>query len=171
MKITSAILNQRNYLIFTWKQRTTYLRPDTYAGKNSGGSFKIMASLVSGPGHQRIFEHLQRFLKKIGKYSVFSPILTKIQNRKIFARLDENHNCWGNFENIFWWKFNRKLNYYLFFGKYFAKNKAFWNNIIFLQQFFPVRGVWAPLTPAYAAAWALVMQYQIHYYILDGLRL
>ena len=33
-----------------------------------------------------------------------------------------------------------KLNFYLFLGKVVAKNRAFGNNINFLQQFFPVRG-------------------------------
>ena len=33
-----------------------------------------------------------------------------------------------------------KLNFNLFLGKVVAKNRAFRNNIIFLQQFFPVRG-------------------------------
>ena len=32
------------------------------------------------------------------------------------------------------------LNFYLFLGKDVAKNRAFGNNIIFLQEFFPVRG-------------------------------
>ena len=52
---------------------------------------------------------------------------------------------------IFWSKFNRKINFCLFLGKFVAKNRAFGNNIIFLQQFFPVGGGgWHPLrTPLY----------------------
>ena len=44
-----------------------------------------------------------------------------------------------------------KLNFYQFLGKVVAKNRAFGNNIIFLQQSFPVRGgVEPPNPPAYA---------------------
>ena len=32
------------------------------------------------------------------------------------------------------------LNFYLFLGKFVAKNRAIGNNIIFLQQYFPVGG-------------------------------
>ena len=62
--------------------------------------------------------------------------------RYFFARLDEKQ-LWGNFEKIqeiFDENSIEKLNFYLFFGKSVAKNRAFGNNIIFLQQFFPVRG-------------------------------
>ena len=33
-----------------------------------------------------------------------------------------------------------KLNFYLFLGKVVAKNRAFGNTVVFLQQFFQVRG-------------------------------
>ena len=55
----------------------------------------------------------------------------------------KNTICWGNFEKIlklFDENSIEKLNLYLFFVKYVAKNRNFGNNIIFLQQFFPVRG-------------------------------
>ena len=50
---------------------------------------------------------------------------------------------WGNFEKmlkIFDENSIEKLNFYLFLGKVVAKNRAFGNSIIFLQQIFPVRG-------------------------------
>ena len=46
---------------------------------------------------------------------------------------------WENFEN-FWWKFNRKIEFLASFGKVVAKNRAFGNNTIFLEQFFRFRG-------------------------------
>ena len=63
--------------------------------------------------------------------------------RLFFARLDENYKLFGNFEKtleIFDENSIEKLNFYLFLEKVVAKNRAFGNNIIFLQQFFPVRG-------------------------------
>ena len=46
---------------------------------------------------------------------------------------------WENFEN-FWYKFNRNIEFLATLGKVVAKNRAFGNNIIFLQQFFQFRG-------------------------------
>ena len=59
----------------------------------------------------------------------------------------KNTIVWGNFEKIL--KIldensMEKLNFYLVFGNFVAKNRNFGNNIIFLQQSFPVRGVWTP---------------------------
>ena len=53
-----------------------------------------------------------------------------------------------------------KWNFYLFLGKFVAKNRNFGNNIIFLQQFFPVRGggVEPPLTPLRTPLMGLVQQ-------------
>ena len=75
--------------------------------------------------------------------------------RYFFARLGEKHKLLRNFEKIleiFDDNSIEKLNFYLFLGKVVAKNRALGNNIIFLQQFFPVRGgVQTPLPPpAYA---------------------
>ena len=83
--------------------------------------------------------------------------------RSFFARLDENYKLLGNFGNIweiFYEDSIEKLNFYLFLGKVVAKNRAFGNNIIFLQYFFPVRrggGVETPPTthPADAPVWAI----------------
>ena len=63
---------------------------------------------------------------------------------------------WENFE-IFWWKFYRKIEFFifiLFFRKFVTKNRAFGNNTIFLQQFFRFRGGgnFPPFPPGYALA-------------------
>ena len=62
--------------------------------------------------------------------------------RYFFARLDEKHKLLGNFEKILEIfdenSIEMKLNQ--FWRKAVAKNRAFENNIIFIQQFFPVRG-------------------------------
>ena len=53
----------------------------------------------------------------------------------------------GNFENIlkiFDENSIDKLNFYLFLGKFVDKNRAFGNNIIFLQQFFRLGGLNPP---------------------------
>ena len=63
--------------------------------------------------------------------------------RYFFARLDEKHKLLGNFEKIleiFDENSIEKLNFYLFLGKVVAKNRAFGNNIIFLQHFFRLGG-------------------------------
>ena len=58
----------------------------------------------------------------MAKNAVFSPILQKNFKtmRSIFARLDEKHNCLGNFEKflkIFDENSMEKLNFSLFSGK------------------------------------------------------
>ena len=66
-----------------------------------------------------------------------------------------NTICWGNFEKtlkLFDENSIVKLNLYLFFGKFVAKNRNFGNNIIFLQQFFSGSGGFKPPTPPPAYA-------------------
>ena len=74
--------------------------------------------------------------------------------RSFFARLDEKHKFLRIFENIleiFDENSIEKSNFNLFLGKPVATNRAFGNNIIFLQQFLQVGGGSNPLTPpAYA---------------------
>ena len=75
--------------------------------------------------------------------------------RSFFARLKENYKLLGNFEKIlemFDENSIEKLNY-LFLGKVVAKNRAFGNNIIFLQQFFPVGGGVEPPNPPCVRHW------------------
>ena len=62
--------------------------------------------------------------------------------RYLFTNLDENYKLLRNLAKtfeIFDENSIEKLNFYLFLGKPDAKNRAFVNNIIFLQEFFPVR--------------------------------
>ena len=57
--------------------------------------------------------------------------------------MDEKRKLLGNFEKIlenFDENSIEKLNFYFYFGKFVTKNRAFGNNTIFLQQFFPVSG-------------------------------
>ena len=92
---------------------------------------------------------------------ILASIAQKLQNQCIkFSRVwTKNTICWGNFEKIlklFDENSIEKLNLYLFFGKFVAKNRNFGNNIIFLQQFFPVRGGGSnPQTPPPAYATGL----------------
>ena len=86
--------------------------------------------------------YFRLFCKEISRPCVkFSRVWTK------------NTTVWGKFQKIL--KFfdensMEKLNFYLFLGKFVAKNRNFGNNIIFLQQFFSGSG-WGsnppPLTP------------------------
>ena len=68
--------------------------------------------------------------------------------------MEESYKLLGNFEKIleiFDENSIEKLNFYQFLGKVVAKNRAFGDNIVFLQQFFPVRGG-GGLTPPSAYA-------------------
>ena len=80
-----------------------------YAGKNfGGGSYRDRGSgLVGGPGADppdagELSKICKRFLKKIAKNAIFSPIFSKNFKtmRSTFASLDEKHNCLGNSEKI-----------------------------------------------------------------------
>ena len=76
-------------------------------------------------------QYFRLFCKRISKHCL------------IFARLDEKHKLLGNVEKIleiFDENAIEKLNFNLYLGKVVANNRAFGNNIIFLKQFFPVRG-------------------------------
>ena len=123
--------------------------------KNFGRGFKIMAGLVT-PEHFRKFSKI--FLKKIAKKSIILAYFSKnLTNPALilpaFGRqLQIVWKFWEYFWN-FWWKFNRKMEFLSLLWKFVAKNRAFGNNIIFLQQFFPVRGVLnSSYPPAYATA-------------------
>ena len=86
--------------------------------KNSSENFEKSIILAyfskSLTNHALIFRAFGRKLQIVGKFE---------KSLEIF---DENSI--------------EKLNFYLFMGKVVAKNRAFGNNIIFLQQFLPVRG-------------------------------
>ena len=72
------------------------------------------------------------FFKNISKLSV---IFLRVWTKKTIG--------WENFEKVlkvFDENSIEKLNFYQFLGRAVAKNRSFRNTIIFLQQFFPVRG-------------------------------
>ena len=121
--------------------------------KFSGG-FNVMAGLVGGLGGwaPRTPENVWKFAKNSltnCKNAAFSPILQKVSKPCVEFSLVWTKNTigWGNCEKIL--KFFdensiEKLNFYLFLGKFVAKNRAFGNNIIFLPHFLPARGFERP---------------------------
>ena len=90
--------------------------------------------------------YFRLFCKNISKPCVkFSRVWTK------------NTIVWGNFakiSKIFDENSMEKLNFYLFMGKFVAKNRNFGSNIIFIQPFFSGSGggSFPPNPPAYATA-------------------
>ena len=86
----------------------------------------------------------KRFLRKLQKIHDFSLFFKKFQDYALkicsFGRKTQLvGKFWEYLENL-WWKFNRKIEFLFISGKVVAKNRAFRNNIIFLQQFSLVRG-------------------------------
>ena len=72
---------------------------------------------------------------------IYFPLKPSVKSSRVWIK---NTIGWGNFEKIlrfFDENSVEKLNFYLFLGKGVAKNGSFGNFIIFLQQFFPVRGI------------------------------
>ena len=91
------------------------------------------------------------FFRKFRKFhylSIFSKNLTN--HALIFLafgrKLQIVGKFWQKYGN-FWWKFNRKIAFLSILGKVVAKNRAFGNNIIFLQQFFSGSGGLNPQPP------------------------
>ena len=82
------------------------------------------------------------FLRKLLKMHYFS-IYFKTNHALIFPFLDERQKFLGNFEKIFEFliKIQQKIEILYNFWKFYYKNRAFRNNIIFLQQFFGFRGI------------------------------
>ena len=141
--------------------------------KNLRGVQGRRSGLVRGPGAEpprlrRIFENLQKnSRRKLQKRLYFRLFCKNISKPCVeFSRVWTKNNClgefWENFEN-FWWKFNGKIEFYLFLGRFVDKNRNFGNNIIFLQQFFPVRGGVEPLplTPMRTLRWNRKLQINI----------
>ena len=94
-----------------------------------------------------------RNLQKLLYFCLFCKEITKPFAK--FSRVwTKNAIVWGKFEKIlkiFDENSMEKLNFYLFLGKFVAKNRNFGNNIIFLQHFFRFWGVNPPPNPsAYA---------------------
>ena len=94
------------------------------------------------PGCRKIFENFQRFFLS-AKMHYFSLFYTKLLKPRVnFSRVwTKNTNCWAVFEKIlkFFEENSIEKDFLTIFGKVDAKNRAFGNNIIFLQQFFQFR--------------------------------
>ena len=98
-KITGLCKDFRFFLEFTENLSMNFsgVRRKKFQGVQGRGS---------GGGASRTPDNVRKFakkfLKKMAKNGVFSPILQKSFKtmRSIFARLDEKHNCFGNFEKI-----------------------------------------------------------------------
>ena len=111
--------------------------------KFRGGGFQGYGQLRGEP--PRMPENLRKFaknfLRKLQKMHYFSLFFKKISQPfvKLLRVWSKNTIAWAMFEKIFDENSIENLNFYLFLGKFVAKNKAFGNNIIFLH-FFPVRG-------------------------------
>ena len=106
---------------------------------------------------RRIFENFfKNSWRKLQKCSIFAHFAKEFPNYAVnfraFGRKTQLFGkFWENFET-FLWKFNGKLNFFYFLGKFVAKNRNLGNNIIFLQHFFRFGGGWTPLTPPPAYA-------------------
>ena len=113
------------------------------------------SGLVGGPGGgaPRTPENFRKLKKKnsrrkLKKRCIFAYYAKNSKPCVKFSRVwTKNTIVWGKLEKIL--KISdensmEKLNFYLFLGNFVAKNRTFGNNIIFLQQFFPVRGGWTP---------------------------
>ena len=64
----------------------------------------------------------------------------------IFREFARKYKWLGNFDKVLK-EFIRKIEFFTIFGKVDAKNRAFGNNIIFLQQFFSISGGLYPFSP------------------------
>ena len=120
--------------------------------KISGGQGRVSGARRP-PDAGEFSKICKKFLKKIAKNAVFSPILQK--NSKAcgrFLRVSTKITIVWEILREFW-KFLIKIQWknwiFLYFlGTFVAKSRNFGNNIIFLHQFFPVwGGVSNPLTP------------------------
>ena len=91
----------------------------------------------------------KRFLKKSAKMHYFSIISKSLTiHALIFCAFGRKTQIAGKFlEKLlvnFWWKFYRKIEFLIIFGKFVTKHRAFGNNTIFLQLFFLFRGHFSP---------------------------
>ena len=93
-------------------------------------------SLGSFEKFSKIFKHFLRKLRKIHYFSIFSNNLTN--HPLIFHAFGGKLKLLGNFEKIlkFFDNIIRKIEFLTIFGNAVAKNRAFGNNLISLQQFF-----------------------------------
>ena len=108
------------------------------------------------------FENLQKIPEENCKNCcIFAYFAKKFQKHAFnFRAFGRKTIGWGNFEKIlkiFDENSIEKLNFYLFLGKFVAKYRNFGNNIIFLQQFFPVRGGFEPPNPPCLRHWLQII--------------
>ena len=93
---------------------------------------------------------LKIFIKKCIILAYFSNQLTNYAF--IFCVFGRKTQIVGKFWENFDENSIENLNFLFFFRKFVTKNRAFGNNTIFLQQFFPFRGGDFLLPPSYAIA-------------------
>ena len=99
------------------------------------------------------------YLENFEKSIILAYFSKNLTNRAlIFRAFGQTRKLLRNFEKILNEISIEKMNFYLFLGKHVAKNRAFGNNIIFLQQFFPVRGGGFYPPPAYVTGHAIFSQ-------------
>ena len=126
--------------------------------KFRGGGFKVMAGLVGGlgaepPGRRRIFENLQRnSRRKLQKCCIFAYFAKKFQNHAL------NFRAFGRKTQLFGEIFDKnsmkKLNFYLFLGKFVAKIETSEMTSFFYNNFFRFGGgvqppLGTPLNPSF----------------------
>ena len=90
----------------------------------------------------------KKFVSNFWKMHILAYVSKDLTNPAlIFRALEETQivgKFWEKFDN-FWRKFNRKIAFFIIFGKFVTKNKAFGNNTIF-YNIFRLRG-WIPPFP------------------------
>ena len=119
-------------------------------------------------------------LQKIHYFSIFFKKINK--HMRSFFAVWTKYTLLGNFEKflkIFDKKFDRKIVFLTICGKVVAKNRAFGNNIIFLQQFFPFRGGgFPPFPPGYATGFVMTElngrmapRHKLNFFFYKGFRI
>ena len=97
---------------------------------------------------RKLWKSSFRKLRKMHYFSIYFKIfnITCVIFCTFGQKTQNGGKCWENFES-FWWKFKRKMEFLFYLAKFGTKNRAFWNNTIFLQQFFRFRDGDFPLSP------------------------
>ena len=108
-----------------------------YSGNNFEGGSRLPCKGEFSNFRRRVFENLKKYLKKIAKMHYFQPICKIFQFSHVWTKNTTGREFFEKILKIFDENSIEKLNFYLFFGKVVAKNRAFGNIIIFLQKNFP----------------------------------
>ena len=117
-----------------------------YARKNFGGVQGYgRPRRGSRGGAPRTPENFRKFVKnslrKLQKCSILAYFAKRFQNPALnFRAFGRKIQLVAKILKIFDENSISKLKFYLFLGKFVAKNRNLGNNIIFLQQFFPLGG-------------------------------